>query len=467
MKTGVWFARFVVLPVQAGVALLQLSAAALALLVYDSITGPSSDPALQPIARFCVRVAAVFLVSGFAALFLALRLAFPPSARPPQRVAPPLFRALFALGLVTLAALLVATCWPVLELWIFTGQLLQGLGLINTGGAAAPAAAVVAGLLLSFPAAATLAALSSVLFGAFAFTLLEEPRRTFLAASYASGITPLSFVLAAWFARDLAPHLESLLSALDPRFAWKSFVLEWARVHHPDTDAIVRGLTLLIALFVLTLVFGAWYRLRRAAEEPLAGIPAPHVLPNLSLLSQPSPADGPPPGAPVPPAPLLGPEWRFDAYQILPGRILAPAFFDNAREIFTFDNALFQMRQSGPLLDASGAPVLHIAKRALSGAVFEIDDAVTKARLGSFERGAIHDASGTIVGRVQELERNENIARYQLWFCDKPAAFFTHYPGLANSELDADFSADAERLLDRRLGIALALILRSRTAPSQ
>jgi hypothetical protein len=38
---------------------------------------------------------------------------------------------------------------------------------------------------------------------------------------------------------------------------------------------------------------------------------------------------------------------------------------------------------------------------------------------------------------------------------------------LASSELDADFSHDSAGILDRRLGLALALILRSRPAPAQ
>jgi hypothetical protein len=462
MKIQAWLARACVFPLLGAFALFQVAAAALALTIYDSLPAHAAEPFFQPITSFFLRLFGVFVVSGFVLLFLALRLVFSTSSSSGLSPTPLRFRAAFALGLLALAALWLTLLAPMAGVWRDAGRLSGALDPSD------PAAVLAAFLLLAFPASVTLAALSSVLFALFCFLIRDQPRRAFLSSAFAGAIAPLSCLLAAWMAAGLGPHARALMEALDPRFAWKPLVLDWLARHPLDEAAIAGKVTPLVCFHAVALFAAAVYRLRIAAGVAHPG-PAPKAAWDLSLLAREEP-EPPPPSAPAPP-PLppasLTPEWRHEAYQVLPGKMLAPAFYENAQVVFRFDDGQFQLRQSGDLLDAAGASVLHIVKRSMSAAHFDIDDPVRRGKVGAFERGKILDASGSAIGHVQELERNANIARYQIWLGSSLVAAFTHYTGLASSELDADFSHDSAGILDRRLGLALALILRSRPAPAQ
>lgn len=463
MKIQAWLARLFVFPVLAGFGLLQVAAAALALTIYDSLPAHSAEPFFSPIGAFFLRWFGVFVVSGFVLLFLALRLVFSASASSGLRPAPAWFHAAFAAGLLALAVLLASVLFPLAGVAREARKLCAALDLSD------PAAGLAASLLLAFPSAASLSALSAVLLALLLLLIRDQPRRAFLSAAFAGAITPLSFLLAAWMAVGLGPSVSALLQALDPRFPWKPAALGWLARRPFDETSLVRHLTPMLCLYAVVLFAATVYRLRIGAGLTPVAASVPKAARNLSLLTrhEPEPPSPPQPVPPPPPPPDLPPAWRHKAYQVLPGKMVAPAFHENAEVVFRFDNEQFQLRQSGDLLDAAGATVLHIAKRSMSAAHFDIDDPVRRGKVGAFERGKILDASGSAIGHVQELERNANIARYQIWLGASLVAAFIHYIGLATSELDADFSHDSAGILDPRLGLALALILRSRPAPAQ
>ncbi len=443
---------------------------------------------------FHLKMTVVFLVIGVAIFWL--HFSWNRGARPAPTEHSPWSASeiLMACGAALLAIWVVASSAPWRSMWTEGVALLDSMGIwqaFRSGEEMSGLFAPVVVAVLMIPGLQLATATSFLISSSAVLLLLWAGNRHTTNALIQCTLVQGAFLVAIYFSNDLAerlsqPLLELLRSAAEAEAAG---VQAWIQGHLQQANL---GLRHLAGPFIGYLLLVPLSELRASQARLAMG---QHAVPfgERAEAASDSPADPPdfsldatgaaqPPWIPAerPAENAAATELQHSAYIVRPATSLLLSFLPGPRpyEITTLRNGphervLFRTVQTAGInrmVRPDGSTVVGIRPMGsfLSG-VFEVlgED---QRRLGVFKReGVIRppwvllDGHGTRLGSARIVDLGIRLVRYAVELQEQEACTLTwRVYGTLSHQMEVDFSSDRLGRLDRRLGLALAVVLESK-----